>query len=126
MMATRRFRKEAEVARGEREGPQADGANAIIVGFGRFGQGVSQMLLASNIPVNMVDTDIEMIDVAGGFGAKVYYGDGTRMDLLRQAGAAEAELILFCIDGDQLSAELIDGVREAFAAMGEGRIEGLF
>jgi monovalent cation:proton antiporter-2 (CPA2) family protein len=116
MMATRRFRQEAEVAKGERAGPQADGANAIIVGFGRFGQGVSQMLLASNIPVTMVDTDIEMIDVAASFGAKVYFGDGTRLDLLRQAGASDAEMIFFCIDGDQISPEFVEAVHEAFPA----------
>ncbi len=114
MMATSRFRKEAEVAHGERDGPQADGANAIIVGFGRFGQGVSQMLLASNIPVTMVDTDIEMIDVAAEFGAKVYFGDGTRVDLLRQAGAEDAEMIFFCIDGDQISPEFVEAVHESF------------
>lgn len=114
MMATSRFRKEADMAAGERAGPQADGASAIIVGFGRFGQGVSQMLLASNIPVTMVDTDIEMIDVAAGFGAKVYFGDGTRIDLLRQAGAGEAEMIFFCIDGDQISPEFVEAVHEAF------------
>ncbi len=114
MMATSRFRREAEVAKGERAGPQADGANAIIVGFGRFGQGVSQMLLASNIPVTMVDTDIEMIDIAAGFGAKVYFGDGTRIDLLRQAGANDAEMIFFCIDGDQISPEFVEAVHEAF------------
>ena len=62
------------------------------------------MLMAQGIAVTLIDTDIEMIDVAGSFGAKVYYGDGTRLDLLRQAGAAEAELILFCIDGDQIDA----------------------
>ncbi|MEL0250818.1 MAG: NAD-binding protein, partial [Novosphingobium sp.] len=103
MMVTANARREAEQAPGEREGPKPDGANAIVVGFGRFGQGVTQMLLASNIPVTMVDTDIEMIDVAAGFGAKVYFGDGTRLDLLRQAGAAEAEMIFFCMDGDQMT-----------------------
>lgn len=114
MMATANFRREAEAAKGEREGPQPDGSNAIVVGFGRFGQGVTQMLLASNIPVTMVDTDIEMIDVAGGFGAKVYFGDGTRIDLLRQAGADEAEMIFFCMDGDQVSPDLVEAVHEAF------------
>lgn len=114
MMATSRFRREAEVIQGTRAGPQADGANAIIVGFGRFGQGVSQMLLASNIPVTMVDTDIEMIDIAASFGAKVYFGDGTRLDLLRQAGAGDAEMIFFCIDGDQISPEFVEAVHEAF------------
>ena len=74
----------------------------------------AQMLLAQGIQVTLVDTDIEMIDVAGSFGAKVYYGDGTRLDLLRQAGAAEAELILFCLDGDQIEAELIEAVHAAF------------
>ncbi|TWH85322.1 CPA2 family monovalent cation:H+ antiporter-2/glutathione-regulated potassium-efflux system protein KefB [Novosphingobium taihuense] len=114
MMATANFRREAEAAKGEREGPQPDGANAVVVGFGRFGQGVTQMLLASNIPVTMVDTDIEMIDVAAGFGAKVYFGDGTRIDLLRQAGAEEAEMIFFCMDGDQISPEFVEAVHEAF------------
>lgn len=114
MMATARFRREAESAPGEREGPQPDGANALVVGFGRFGQGVTQMLLASNIPVTMVDTDIAMIDVAASFGSKVYFGDGTRLDLLRQAGAADAEMIFFCMDGDQVSPELVEAVHEAF------------
>jgi glutathione-regulated potassium-efflux system protein KefB len=114
MMATRRMRAEPIAEDEEREGPTADGANAIIVGYGRFGQTVAQMLLAQGIQVTLVDTDIEMIDVAGSFGAKVYYGDGTRLDLLRQAGAADAELILFCQDGDQIDAELIEAVHAAF------------
>jgi CPA2 family monovalent cation:H+ antiporter-2/glutathione-regulated potassium-efflux system protein KefB len=113
MMITRRIRAEP-VNSGERDGPMADGANALIVGYGRFGQTVAQMLIAQGIPVTLIDTDIEMIDIAGGFGAKVYYGDGTRLDLLRQAGAGDAELIMFCIDGDQMSPELVDGVHEAF------------
>jgi CPA2 family monovalent cation:H+ antiporter-2/glutathione-regulated potassium-efflux system protein KefB len=114
MMATRSFREQPAVIQGEREGPQPDGANAIIVGYGRFGQTVAQILMASDVPVTLIDTDIEMIDVAGEFGSKVYFGDGTRIDLLRQAGADEAELILFCIDGDQLTADLIEAVHEAF------------
>jgi CPA2 family monovalent cation:H+ antiporter-2/glutathione-regulated potassium-efflux system protein KefB len=114
MSATRRFRAEPIVKGGERDGPTADGANAIIVGYGRFGQTVGQMLLTQDIPVTLIDRDIEMIDVAGEFGAKVYYGDGTRLDLLRQAGAADAELILFCIDGDQIEPAMVEGVHEAF------------
>ncbi len=115
MMATRKFRSEPVNADAqERDAPVADGANALIVGYGRFGQTVAQMLLAQGIQVTLIDTDIEMIDVAGSFGAKVYYGDGTRMDVLRQAGAAEAELILFCLDGDQIEPDLVEGVHEAF------------
>jgi CPA2 family monovalent cation:H+ antiporter-2/glutathione-regulated potassium-efflux system protein KefB len=113
MMATRNLRAEP-VSKEVRGGPVADGSNAIIVGYGRFGQTVAQMLIAQGIAVTLVDTDIEMIDVAGSFGAKVYYGDGTRLDLLRQAGAAEAELILFCTDGDQIEPEFVEAVHEAF------------
>ncbi|MEI5687040.1 cation:proton antiporter domain-containing protein [Sphingomonas kyungheensis] len=114
MGATRRFREEPVVKDQARDGPKAEGANAIIVGYGRFGQTVGQMLLAQKIPVTLIDRDIEMIDIAGEFGAKVYYGDGTRLDLLRQAGAAEAELILFCVDGDQIDPETLEGIHEAF------------
>ncbi len=114
MSATRRLRQEPIVSDGDRDGPTADGANAIIVGYGRFGQTVGQMLLMQDIPVTLIDNDIEMIDIAGEFGAKVYYGDGTRLDLLRQAGAAEAELILFCIDGDQIDTGILEAVHEAF------------
>lgn len=113
MMATARLRSEP-ISKEVRGGPVADGSNAIIVGYGRFGQTVAQMLIAQGIAVTLVDTDIEMIDVAGSFGAKVYYGDGTRLDLLRQAGAAEAELILFCTDRDQIEPEFLEGVHEAF------------
>ncbi|WP_298164505.1 cation:proton antiporter [Novosphingobium sp.] len=114
MMATRRFRAEPTAKTATREGPSNDGANALIVGYGRFGQAVGQVLQAGGITVTLIDTDVEMIDVAGTFGAKVYFGDGTRIDMLRQAGAAEAEMILFCIDGDQLDAAMLAAVHEAF------------
>lgn len=113
MILTRRFRAEL-VDPQERDGPVADGSSALIIGYGRFGQTVGQMLIAQGIAVTLIDTDIEMIDVAGHFGAKVYYGDGTRLDLLRQAGAADAELILFCTDGDQIGPELVEAVHGAF------------
>jgi monovalent cation:proton antiporter-2 (CPA2) family protein len=114
MMATRHLREDEVEDRGTREGPRHVNASAVIVGYGRFGQTVAQMLMASNVPVTMVDTDVEMIDVAASFGAKVYFGDGTRIDMLRQAGAADADLIMFCLDGDQLSRELIEEVHKAF------------
>lgn len=118
MKVTERIRTEPETDGGTREGPISDGANALIVGYGRFGQTVGQMLIAQGVPVTLIDTDIEMIDVAANFGAKVYYGDGTRLDLLRQAGAGEAELILFCTDGDQITPEMIEAVHEAFPRAG--------
>ena len=116
MMATQGMRS-APVSKEVRGGPVADGSNAIIVGYGRFGQTVAQMLNAQGIAVTLVDNDIEMIDVAGSFGAKVYYGDGTRLDLLRQAGAADAELILFW----KASTKPFPALPSSFALMIAGR-----
>src|SRR6187455_1760265 len=114
MAATKRFRSEPARPHEEREGPHDQTANALIVGYGRFGQTVAQTLMAGGIPVTLIDSDVEMIDVAEQFGAKVYFGDGTRIDLLRQAGAGEAELIMFCLDGDQIEPEFLHGVYRAF------------
>jgi CPA2 family monovalent cation:H+ antiporter-2/glutathione-regulated potassium-efflux system protein KefB len=96
------------------EAPQHEGSNAVVVGYGRFGQTVAQMLIGQGIPVTIVDTDVEMIETAGSFGMKVYYGNGTRTDILRQAGAADAELLLFCQDGDGLDTEALEGIHHAF------------
>jgi len=113
MAATQQIR-EAPIGRETRERPRRDGASALVVGYGRFGQTVAQMLIAAEVQVTLIDKDVEMIDVAESFGAKVYFGDGTRIDLLRQAGAGEAQVIAFCIDGEQLTAEFIHAVHKTF------------
>jgi len=113
MMATRRIRETPPKVE-EREGPSEDGASALVVGYGRFGQTFAQVLIAAEIEVSLIDTDIEMIDVAGDFGAKVWFGDGTRLDLLRQAGGSSAKLIAFCLDGDQLDEAFLHAVHDAF------------
>ncbi|RYY45504.1 MAG: sodium:proton exchanger, partial [Sphingomonadales bacterium] len=92
MMLTKDLRAEPLPSAEGMDAPRHDGSNAIVVGYGRFGQTVAQMLIGQNIPVTLIDSDVEMIETAGSFGMKVYYGDGTRTDLLRQAGAADAEL----------------------------------
>lgn len=115
MMLTRKLRREPDRNRHEtRAAPDEERASALVVGYGRFGQTVAQTLMAGGISVTLVDTDVEMIDTAREFGAKVHFGDGTRLDLLRQAGAAEAELILFCIDKDQVGADLLSAVASHF------------
>ena len=115
MRFTRRIRAEPKPDEGAMpEGPSSDGASALVIGYGRFGQTVAQMLLLQRIKVTLIDRDPEMIEAAGTFGAKVYYGDGTRMDLLRQAGAADAQLLMFCPDGDAIDAEFLHAVAAAF------------
>jgi glutathione-regulated potassium-efflux system protein KefB len=97
------------------DGPEHSATtDAIVVGYGRFGQTVSQMLMAKGLTVTLIDSKPSQIEIAGTFGAKVYYGDGTRLDLLRLAGAADVRALLFCIDGDPLTARKLEPILEAF------------
>ncbi|PZU10236.1 cation:proton antiporter [Sphingomonas sp.] len=107
MMIARRYYEPAVAQkRDDLEGPEHAGeASAVVVGYGRFGQTVAQMMLAAGFKVTIIDSDAEMIDVAARFNLKVYYGDGTRLDLLKQAGAGDARAIVFAMDQDQLSRE---------------------
>jgi glutathione-regulated potassium-efflux system protein KefB len=88
--------------------------SAIVVGYGRFGQTVGQMLMAKGISVTLIDSKPSQIETAGDFGMKVYYGDGTRLDLLRIAGAPDAEALFFCIDGNTLTKKKLEPILEAF------------
>jgi glutathione-regulated potassium-efflux system protein KefB len=97
------------------EGPEHSAeSSAIVVGYGRFGQTVAQMMMAKGIPITLIDSKPSQIELSGTFGMKVYYGDGTRIDLLRLAGAAEARAILFCIDGETLTPRRLEPILEAF------------
>ena len=99
------------------EGPErSPETSVIVVGYGRFGQTVAQMLMAKKVGVTLIDKNAEQIERVGRFGSKVYYGDGMRLDLLRVAGAETAEAILFCndnVDGG-LSRAAVRRVLEAF------------
>lgn len=86
----------------------------IIVGYGRFGQAVSQMLAARGIFVTLIDLKPSQIELTGRFGVKVYYGDGRRVDVLRAAGADEADLIVFANDGGWLGKATLEPIRAAF------------
>jgi glutathione-regulated potassium-efflux system protein KefB len=78
--------------------------SALVIGFGRFGQIVSQCLLAESVDVITLDNDPDMIKSAGRFGFKVYYGDGLRFDVLRAAiSGVDVRLIAVCVD-DRLAA----------------------
>jgi monovalent cation:proton antiporter-2 (CPA2) family protein len=89
-------------------------ANVIIVGHGRFGQQVSQIMHAAGRSVTLIDINPQTIDRSGDFGFKVFYGDGTRVDLLQRAGGEDAQAIFFCIDDRYMTAESLMPVRETF------------
>jgi glutathione-regulated potassium-efflux system ancillary protein KefC len=103
-------------ARQEREADAiaADDSPVIIAGFGRFGQIVGRLLFANGVRAIVLDHDPDQIDTLRKFGYRVYYGDATRLDLLRAAGAADATLLINAIDDVADSLALTDRVRENF------------
>jgi CPA2 family monovalent cation:H+ antiporter-2/glutathione-regulated potassium-efflux system protein KefB len=80
------------------EAPNGLSGKVLVIGFGRFGQVVSQPLLAHGCSVNIIDNDAEMIRVAEKYGFKVWFGDGTRLDILEAAGARTARAIVIATD----------------------------
>ncbi len=90
------------------------GGSVLIIGFGRFGQVVSQSLLARGFDVAIIDTDTEMIRSAADFGFKIYYGDGTRLDVLKASGAEQARAIAVCIDKRAAADRIVQLVKSEF------------
>lgn len=92
----------------------ADGSQVMVIGFGRFGQIVTQALLLQHIDVTVIDSDVERIRSAARFGFKIYYGDGTRLDVLRAAGAGRAKVICVCVDDRQAALRIVEMAKAEF------------
>ena len=88
--------------------------SAIVIGYGRFGQIVGQMLHGVACSVTLIDKKPSQIELSSRFDTKVYFGDGLRVDLLRRAGAEEARLIIYCIDDPSVDAATLKPVVDAF------------
>src|SRR5262245_22944986 len=95
---------------------KADGlhGSVLLIGFGRFGQVVCHSLLARGFDVSIIDTDTEMIRSAADFGFKVYYGDGTRLDVLQASGAGGAKAIIVCVDKREAATHIAGLVQAEF------------
>ena len=93
---------------------EAQDAPTIIAGFGRYGQIIARVLLAQGLPATVLDHDAEMIEAARKFGYRVFYGDATRLDLLRTAGAAHARILVVAVDDVEQSLEIVDLARDHF------------
>jgi glutathione-regulated potassium-efflux system ancillary protein KefC len=105
----------ARTVRTEREDDTIDEqAPIIIAGFGRFGQIVGRLLFANGMRAVVLDHDPDQIELLKTFGFQVFYGDATRLDLLRAAGAADAKLLVNAIDNVEDSLALVDRVRANF------------
>lgn len=88
--------------------------SVLIIGFGRFGQIASQSLLARGIDIAIIENDTDMIRAAAQFGFKVYYGDGTRLDVLHASGASHARAILVCVDKKEATSRIVELAKHEF------------
>jgi len=94
--------------------PENVEGTVLIIGFGRFGQIVSQPLLARGYTLSLIDRDAEFVRDASEFGFKVYYGDGARIDILHAAGAGTAKAILICVDDKEAALKIAEVVKGEF------------
>ncbi|MGZ5184256.1 MAG: glutathione-regulated potassium-efflux system protein KefC [Caldimonas sp.] len=99
---------------GVEEISEPQNASVIIAGFGRYGQIVGRMLYANGVAATVLDHDAEAIEALRKFGWRVYYGDATRLDLMRTAGADKARIMVIAIDDIEQSVECAKMVRENF------------
>ena len=95
------------------EGPP----QVVIAGFGRYGQIVGRLLFANGVRAIVLDHDPEQVELLRRFGYKVFYGDATRLDLLRAAGAGQAKLLINAIDDVADSVALTARARESFPGL---------
>lgn len=84
----------------------------LIIGFGRFGQVVSQSLFAEGMTVTILDNDPERIEEAKKFGFRVFYGDGRRRDILMAAGIKKVQAVMIVTDNKATTSRIIDNVKD--------------
>jgi glutathione-regulated potassium-efflux system ancillary protein KefC len=93
---------------------EPQGAPVIIAGFGRYGQIIGRLLNAQGVAATVLDHDADMVEAARAFGYTVHYGDATRLDLLRTAGAQSARVLVVAVDDKEQSLRIVDLAREHF------------
>ncbi|MQB19298.1 potassium transporter [Agrobacterium tumefaciens] len=94
--------------------PENVEGSILIIGFGRFGQIVSQPLLARGYTLSLIDKDADFVRDAADFGFKVYYGDGARSEILHAAGAGTARAVLICVDDKEAAIRIAEIVKHEF------------
>ncbi len=114
MMLYDRFSPQQAKSTEGMEAPDGLSSSILVIGFGRFGQIVTQPLLARGYSVSVLDTDTDMIRVAGRMGFKVHFGDGARLDILHAAGAGTARVILICIDNQEAATRIAQLIKAEY------------
>ena len=99
-------------------------APVLIAGFGRYGQIVTRMMWAEGFACTVLEHDSEMVEVARNFGNQVFYGDATRLDLMRTAGAATARVLVVAVDDVEQSLRIVDLAHAHFPNTQRARTAG--
>ena len=106
------------MTKGEKEVLDEDfagaGSDVLMIGFSRFGQIASQMLLADGRDVTIIDTSADRVRQAGRFGFRIYFGDGTRKDMLIAAGIERAKIVAICTHNQEVTNKIVDLVQSEF------------
>jgi glutathione-regulated potassium-efflux system ancillary protein KefC len=89
-------------------------APIIVAGIGRYGQIVTRVLLAAGLKPTVLDHDPDQVEALQRFGFKAFYGDATRLDLLRNAGAETARVLVVAVDDPATSLAIVDLARQHF------------
>lgn len=90
------------------------GADVLMVGFSRFGQIAAQVLLAGGSDVTIIDHSAERIRSASKFGFRIYFGDGTRKDVLVAAGIERAKIVAVCTHKKEITDKIVDLIQADF------------
>nr|WP_298101190.1 monovalent cation:proton antiporter-2 (CPA2) family protein [uncultured Shinella sp.] len=90
------------------------GADVLMIGFSRFGQIAAQILLAGGREVTVIDHSTDRVRQAASFGFRIYFGDGTRKDVLRAAGIERAKIVAICTHGKATTDHIVDLVQSEY------------
>jgi len=113
---------------GEAPWVEDDKPQVIIVGFGRFGQVIGRLLMANKMRITVLERDISAVNLMRKYGYKVYFGDATQLELLRSAGAEDAQSIVITCNEPEDTMKLVEMCQQHFPhlhilARARGRVE---
>ena len=114
MMLSRWLVRDGDVAETMDEDFEGAGSDVLVVGFSRFSQISSQVLLAGGTDVTIIDNSADRIRVAERFGFRIYFGDGRRKDVLEAAGIRRAKLVAVCTQKSEITNQIVELIRSEY------------
>jgi CPA2 family monovalent cation:H+ antiporter-2 len=90
------------------------GADVLMIGFSRFGQIAAQILLTGGTSVTIIDHSAERVRSAAKFGFRLYFGDGTRKEVLEASGIRRAKIVAICTNKRETTDRIVDLIQSEF------------